>query len=60
MPNREAREESSVIKIWLAAVTAVVFTTNVEAPVGRTIPPVIELPQTAGVADELQSDPDFI
>jgi hypothetical protein len=54
IPKREPRDESSVIIIWLFAVTAVVLTTNVDPPVAiATLPDGAE-PQVAGEVFEIQ------
>ena len=54
MPSRAPSDESSVIKIWLLAVTAVVFTTRVEPPLDSATLPDGAESQGAGEADELQ------
>jgi hypothetical protein len=48
------RDESSVSKIWLFAVTADVSTTTDVAPAAMTTDPAPADPQTAGLADEEQ------
>ena len=53
-PRCAPREESSITKIWLLAVTAVVFTVSVVAPVLIATEPAGDEPQTAGVATEVQ------
>lgn len=53
-PRREPSDESPVINIWLAALTAVVFTTRVEPPVAITTLPADAEPHKAGETGELQ------
>lgn len=53
-PNRVASEGSSNTKIWLLAVTAVVFTTTVVAGLAMATLPADAAAHTAGDADELQ------
>src|SRR5271157_2316365 len=50
----DPRDESSVSKIWLLAVIAVVFTTTEVAEAAITTDPAVAEPHTAGLADEEQ------
>src|SRR4051812_46088039 len=54
IPSLVPRDESSVIKIWLVAVTAVVFPTIVLPPVGIATLPAGAEPHTLGEVVELQ------
>jgi hypothetical protein len=53
-PSFVPRLESSVSKIWLLAVTAVVSTTTEVAEAAITTDPAVAEPHTAGLADEEQ------